>query len=228
MVGPMSDFVEIPRDFLAAIATDHERIPTLYFSGNPAIRRVFWQRLRRVFELARRHGAPHRRVLDFGGGGGVLLPTLSGLFERVASIDLVTTEAARVVAHYGLGNVTLIQGDALAADLDEAPFDAIVAADVLEHFRDLDAPVSCLARWLCTDGVLITSLPTENALYAALRLACGVEKPEDHYHTAHDVERYLLARGFVAVRRTHVPFRFAPLYRVTAWRGPRIAAAATR
>lgn len=224
----MGGFVEIPRDFLAAIATDNERIPTLYYSGNRATQRVFWQRLRRVFALALRYGAPHRRVLDFGGGGGVLLPSLSGIFERVVSIDLVTLEAAQVVAHFGLENVDLVQGDVLGSQLDEAPFDTIVAADVLEHFRELDSPVSCLERWLRDDGVLITSLPTENLLYVGLRLAFGVEKPEDHYHTAYEVEALLESRGFEPVHRTHVPSRFAPLYLVTAWRKQRPRAGAPR
>ncbi len=224
----MSGFVEIPRDFLAAIATDNERIPTLYYSGNRITRHVFWERLRCVFDLARRYCAPHRRVLDFGGGGGVLLPSLSGLFERVVSIDLVTAEAAEVVTHFGLENVELVQGDVLGSHLDEAPFDAIVAADVLEHFRELDAPVSCLGRWLRDDGVLITSLPTENLLYVGLRLAFGVEKPEDHYHTAYEVEAHLESHGFEAVRRTHVPSRLAPLYLVTAWRKRRAGSGTAR
>ena len=35
-------------------------------------------------------------------------------------------------------NVTLVREDVTKARLERAPFDAIVAADVLEHFADLD------------------------------------------------------------------------------------------
>ena len=42
----MAAFVEIPASFLASIATDNERIPTLYFSAGSVTRHFFWQRLR--------------------------------------------------------------------------------------------------------------------------------------------------------------------------------------
>lgn len=215
----MRGFVEIPAGFLASIASDSERIPTLYYTGNAPIRRVFWQRLRVLHRLAGRH-ARRRSCLDFGGGGGVFLPSLAGLFERVVSIDLETAEAERVVERYGLGNVRLVRADVTRAELDEAPFDAIIAADVLEHFRDLEPPVAALHRWLRDDGVLLTSLPTENWVYVLLRRLFDVEKPPDHFHTAAEVERSLSARGFRRIARRFVPLGLpiAPLYLVSAWR----------
>jgi predicted TPR repeat methyltransferase len=215
----MAGFVEIPAEFLASIATDSERIPTLYYTGNAPSRRVFWQRLRSLHGLARRHGR-HTSCLDFGGGGGVFLPSLAGLFDRVVSIDLETAEAQRVVERYALRNVRLVRADATTAELDEAPFDVIVAADVLEHFRDLTPPVAALRRWLRDDGVLLTSLPSENWVYVLLRRLFDVEKPPDHHHTGAEVERFLADHGFRRVRRRFVPLGLpvAPLYLVSAWR----------
>jgi SAM-dependent methyltransferase len=212
-------FVEIPAEFLASIATDSERIPTLYYTGNAPSRRIFWQRLRVLHRLAALH-ARKRSCLDFGGGGGVFLPSLAGLFERVVSIDLETAEAERVVERYGLRNVRLLRADVTRAELDEGPFDAIIAADVLEHFRDLEAPVAALRRWLRDDGVLLTSLPTENWVYVLLRRLFDVEKPPDHFHTGAEVERLLAERGFRRVARRFVPLGLplAPLYLVSAWR----------
>lgn len=213
-------FVEIPRDFLARIATDSERIPRLYYSRYGPVRGFFWMRLRLVFRLMRRLSPRARNCLDFGGGGGVFLPTLCRAFEQVVCIDLETVEARQVRRAFGLDNLRLAQGDIGAADLPEAPFDAIVAADVLEHFRDLAVPVAALKRWIARDGTLYTSLPTENGLYVALRRVFGVTKPEDHYHTGAQVESFLERSGFARIARLHVPLYWdvLPLFLVSAWK----------
>lgn len=217
---PTPPFVEIPGTFLRSIATDNERIPQLYFCGNALSSRIFWQRLRWIHALVLRHAEPRRSCLDFGAGGGVFLPSLARLFERVTSIDLETSEAARVVEHYGLANVCLVRGDVTTTELSEAPFDAIVAADVLEHFRDLEVPVAALRRWLAERGTLFTSLPSESGLYDRLRRLYGVPRPADHYHTGFEVEAFLERAGFRRLVRWCVPLvaRIAPLYLVSAWR----------
>jgi protein-L-isoaspartate O-methyltransferase len=216
---PAPAFVEIPGEFLRSIATDNERIPQLYFCGNTLSSKIFWMRLRWIHDLLLRHAPVRRSVLDFGGGGGVFLPSLARLFERVVSIDLETREAERVVERYGLTNVKLVRADVATAELAEAPFDAIVAADVLEHFRDLPVPVAALRRWLGEGGRLFTSLPTESGLYDRLRRWYGVTRPADHYHTGWEVEAFLQKSGFRRLARRCVPLvvRIAPLYLVSAW-----------
>jgi predicted TPR repeat methyltransferase len=213
-------FVEIPGEFLRAIATESERIPQLYYCGNTLSSRIFWQRLRSLHALLRRRAPRRRSVLDFGGGGGVFLPSLAGLFERVTSIDLETREAEQVVERYALSNVRLVRADVATAELAEAPFDAIVAADVLEHFQDLSLAVGPLRRWLADDGLLATSLPTESGLYDWLRRLYGVPRPPDHYHKGAEVEAFLQEHGFRRVARRFVPLgvRLAPLYLVSGWR----------
>lgn len=213
-------FVELPREFLARIATDSERIPRLYYSRYGSVRGFFWMRLRLVFRLMRRLSPGAKRCLDFGGGGGVFLPTLCPAFERVVCIDLETVEARAVQCAFGLDNLRLVQGDIGTTELPEAPFDAIVAADVLEHFADLSVPVAALARWIAHDGVLYTSLPTETGLYVALRRVFGITKPEDHYHTGAEVESFLERSGFSRIARLYVPLYWGvlPLFLVSAWR----------
>jgi SAM-dependent methyltransferase len=215
----VSSFVQIPDDFLESIATESERIPRLYYCGNVFSTLVFWQRLRWIHRLALRHARREGTVLDFGGGGGVFLPTLAGTFARVVSIDLEIAEAEKVVARYELENVRLVRGDATRVELPEAPFDAIVAADVLEHFPDLGPAAATLRRWLAPDGRLFTSLPTENGVYALLRRIYGIEKPPDHYHTGYEVEAFLERHGFRRLRRWYVPLRVrvAPLFLVSMW-----------
>lgn len=212
-------FVEIPREFLAGIATDSDRIPTLYYSRYWPVRRFFWMRLKLIYSLMRRAGGGGGCCLDFGGGGGVFLPTLSGYFKKVVCIDLENDEAHKVVAQYQLSNVQLVREDIASANLADAPFDAIVAADVLEHFQDLSFPVNALRKWLSQGGILYTSLPSENYIYVFLRKVFGITKPWDHYHTAGEVESYLAQHGFKQIRKTFVPFYWGilPLFHVSAW-----------
>lgn len=216
----MSRFVKLEDAFLATIATDSDAIPTLYFEGNPLTRGIFWLRLKWLYKLARLHADPTSTCLDFGCGGGVFLPSLAGHFPRVVAADLETTEASRVVERYSLDNVELVRADLLRDSLPHAPFGAVFAADVLEHFQDLSLPTNALHKWLKDDGFLFTSLPTESWLYRLLRLVCGIVKPEDHYHSGYEVERYLASHGFQRVRRWYVPARvpILPLFLVSAWR----------
>lgn len=219
----MPDFIKIPREFLAEIATGSERIPSLYYHKHWLVREFFWLRLRFVYRHLHNHADKRGTCLDFGGGSGVFLPTLAGLFDKVVCIDLETTEAEKVVKQYNLGNVVLVQRDIREAGFREEEFDVIVAADVLEHFRDLRPAVAALHRWLKTDGYLFTSLPTENFFYRWLRRVFKVNKPEDHYHAGDEVETYLEDNCFESVGRTYSPliFNLLPLFIISAWRKKR-------
>lgn len=204
---------------LESIAVGNDQIPTLYYSGNVVSGRIFWARLRWIHRLIRRLTDPKGVCLDFGAGGGVFLPTLATCFESVVGIDLHTAEAEQVIEHYRLDNVSLHRGDMNEARLESAPFHAIVAADVLEHFEDLEPPVRRLREWLAADGVLFTSLPSETGFYDWLRRLYGLTKPADHFHTGWEVEAYLEGHGFKRRSRWLVPFGlpFVALYLVSAW-----------
>lgn len=211
-------FIKIPYAFINAVAGDDDRM-RLYITGNVVMRWFFWLRLRAIYWAIRRFGKAAGTCLDFGGGSGVLLPTLANYFHGVTCVDMDNIEAAAVVDKYALSNVSLVTGDIAEVRLDGAPFAAIVAADVLEHFPDLDAPVAALRKWLADDGLLFTSLPTENFVYKFLRVVFGVTAPEDHYHTGYAVEAFLQRNGFSRRHRWFVPlfFRLFPLFIISVW-----------
>lgn len=212
-------FIPVDPAFLRRIASGSSDTPSLYHHPNPILRRSFWTRLRAINAMMDRIDAGTGRCLDFGGGGGVFLPTLSGRFREVVCIDRDTRDAHRVVAEHRLTNVRLDETDILTTEYQK-PFDVVVAADVLEHFPELDAPVERITAWLAPNGHLFTSLPTESGLYALARQAFGVTKPVDHYHTADEVEAFLESRGFRPRRRTHRPLpgpRFTAMFSITAW-----------
>ena len=158
--------------------------------------------------------------MDFGGGGGVFLPTLSQEFQHVYFLDLEDREVRQVIAQYQLPNIEVIKQDVKQVQLASQQFDAIIAADVLEHFQELSPPVEALKSWLKPNGVLITSLPTENWIYQGLRSLFNMEKPIDHYHTGYEVETYLRATGFTPIRRQFVPLvtNLFPLFLITVWK----------
>lgn len=214
------NFVQVESEFLASIATDSDRIPTLYYSEYSLVRKFFWMRLRLIYRLMKKLSKGSRKCLDFGGGGGVFLPTLSNMFEQVTCVDLEDEEAQKTVGQYNLENVQLVRGNVSNVELKNAPFDVIVAADVLEHFKDLSVAVDAIISWLAKDGVFYTSLPTENWIYVFLRKVFRVEKPWDHYHTAQEVEEYLQQRGFDKIKGVCVPLYIPifPLFRISAWK----------
>jgi len=213
-------FYEIDATFLSTVATDSDRIPTLYYSNNIAIKKFFWMRLKLINLLMSRYSNTYSNCLDFGGGGGVFLPTLSKNIGQVVCIDLENSEADKIIQEYVLENVTLVQGDVSDTILEDAPFKNIIAADVLEHFQDISIAVDAIIKWLDDDGVFYTSLPTENWIYVLLRKIFHIQKPWDHYHTAKEVEDYLVTRGFKKIKGIYVPFyiRIFPLFRISAWR----------
>jgi SAM-dependent methyltransferase len=216
----MSRFVKIPPAEFRALAVRPAEEVEFYGYDNVFLREVFWRRLVVMDRLVCRHARRRETCLDLGSGSGVYLPTLAGRFARVVAADRNTADAARMVSARGLGNVALVERDVFAAPFASGEFDAIVAADVLEHFPDTAPIARRLLDWLSADGVLVTSLPTENWIYVLLRKVFGVTKPEDHYFSGRQVEDALAAAGFEPLERRFVPFGIplTCLFLVTAWR----------
>jgi predicted TPR repeat methyltransferase len=210
-------FIHIPIETLKQVYRNHSKT-TLYFSRNPIVRRLFWKRLKTLYGFIERAGHAKTRAVDFGGGNGVFLPSLAQLFDHVTCIDLDTKRAAQMAEVFQLQNVTLLSGDLNTPLSFEGPVDAIVAADVLEHFKELTPPVSSITRWLKNGGFLYTSLPTENYFYTVLRKILRVTKPADHYHSGFEVEQFLSRHGFRLVKRRYLPFRLFPLFLISAWK----------
>ncbi len=84
----------------------------------------------------------------------------------------------------------------------------------------LELPLARIHRWLKPDGVLFTSLPTDNAWYRGLRILFNKAPSEDHYHTAAQVEAILRRAGFCKVAGLYHPLilPIVPLFRISAWR----------
>jgi 2-polyprenyl-3-methyl-5-hydroxy-6-metoxy-1,4-benzoquinol methylase len=191
----------------------------VYCADNALLREFFWARLWMLTLLIRRFSGAQGRCLDFGGGSGIFMPSLASGFRNVDLIDLNTTQAEQLREAYELGNVRITRANIGQFDFGSGAFNAIVAADVLEHFQDLSFPVERIRHWLDAKGILYTSLPSENLAYRLLRRVFGKQKPHDHYHAAWQVERFLTENGFRKVFGIYHPLFLPlfPLFRISAW-----------
>jgi 2-polyprenyl-3-methyl-5-hydroxy-6-metoxy-1,4-benzoquinol methylase len=192
----------------------------VYCSPNFLLREFFWARLWLLTVLIRRFSREAcRDCLDFGGGSGIFMVSLATGFDRVHLIDLNTEQAEQLKRELEIDNVAITAADIGAFEFEAGIFDAIVAADVLEHFQDLDLPIKKIHGWLGAKGYLYTSLPSENLFYRLLRVVFRKQKPEDHYHTAREVEAYLGASGFRKIFGLYHPLivPILPLFRISVW-----------
>jgi 2-polyprenyl-3-methyl-5-hydroxy-6-metoxy-1,4-benzoquinol methylase len=192
--------------------TDEEPFEMPLFSSNPLKRFVVERKYNAICKSLA--GNPKRRtVLDFGPGFGALLPTLSSLYEHVTAIEAFDdqlTVARDLVAYFGLRNAELcrVEVGSEFASLESNSFDAIVAADVLEHLRNWKGSVLEIKRVLAPGGLLIVSLPMEHIIY---RLFARKEVEHDAirghlYHSMkgeRELERYILGE-FALVRRISI------------------------
>ncbi|MGB5694891.1 MAG: class I SAM-dependent methyltransferase [Polyangiales bacterium] len=148
-----------------------------------------------------------KRVLDFGCGGGFLIPALSRVADEVYGVDFspksveLTNERSTHIENF---KGAYAPHEAVEMGLE---FDGILAVEVIEHLPDqqLESTVSLIKQLLEPGGVIVFTTPNEEDL-AASRLYC----PEcDHvFHrwqhvrswNTRSLAEFLRARGFVEAR----------------------------
>ncbi len=101
-------------------------------------------------------------LLDLGCGGGLMAPHASSY--RHVGID-VSASALSAAAEHG---VLVVRGDAARLPMADGTANVVVAGEVLEHVRDLDAVVAEVSRVLRPGGTVV--IDTINATRSA-RLA---------------------------------------------------------
>ncbi len=186
----------------------HDDTPRVYTDRSVFVRELFWRRLDALLKLSK---PPAReRVMDFGGGNGILTPTLSRRYGEAVCVDLRTEMAAEVAQRERLTNVTMRQGDLASFALPGDSFDTILAADVLEHIVDLRPLIEEFRRLLKPGGELLISVPSENRFYELGRRVFRYTKPDDHYHESAYVDETI--RGQLRpARRRYFPVNVSTL-----------------
>lgn len=129
-------------------------------------RRHWWWRVRehilldRIRELLG-HKAPHARILDIGCGAGLFFDALEQ-FGRVEGIE----SDATAVAQSGRWR-SRIHAGGLDTFAPGAPFDIILALDVVEHVRNPDVMLRQAARFLAGDGRILITTPAFDWLWTS-------------------------------------------------------------
>lgn len=157
-----------------------------------------------------------RSVLELGPGPGSMTRILQARGCRVTAVEYAP-ELARYAEPYC---ERLIMADLETLDfadaLGQARFDAIVAADVLEHLRDPWACLRQLREFIAPEGVLVVSIP--NVAHGAViaQLLSGrfpyteqglLDRTHLRFFSRHDVDDLLLSCGFLPTvwERNRVP-----------------------
>jgi SAM-dependent methyltransferase len=113
--------------------------------------------------------APGDRVLDLGCGGGRRAFELRRRGAQVVAFDHDAEELAQVATMFlamslageapaGAG-AGVVQGDVLALPFPDASFDAVIAAEVLEHIPDDEAAMAEIARIVRPGGRVAVTVP---------------------------------------------------------------------
>jgi len=114
---------------------------------------------------------PPGRVLDLGCADGSLASDMRRMGHHVTGVDAhASPEVKARVNHFVQGNLDEgIPNEVMEA----APFDVVVAADVLEHVREPERVLSAIHDRLVPDGRLLVSVPNFGHWYPRTRVAAG-------------------------------------------------------
>lgn len=184
-----------------------------YSNANPFIRFLFWQRIRVVMRLV--GDCERGAALDFGCGGGAMLPFLARRARRVLGLDVDLAPHRLMSRHIPLEQHVSVESvlERPLEQFESGSFDLILALDVLEHVSDLTGTVSHLVRLLRPGGQLIVSGPTENLVYRIGRRFAGPEYSGDyHVRDIHDIRATL--ENVAEVRTAATLFYPVPLFKI--------------
>lgn len=149
-----------------------------YSHSNPLARWLFWSRVKKARQFAARL-PKMRRCLDFGCGGGVMLPLLAQYSRRVVGYDIDLRPFRLLEPHFPMPPQVEVTDD--WESVENHGWDLIVALDVLEHVEHLDQTLEEMSQMLVPCGKLLVSGPTENGIYRLGRRLAGREFT-GHYH----------------------------------------------
>lgn len=156
------------------------------------------------------------RVLELGPGPGTMTRILQERGCAVTAIE-VDPELARLAEPYCERLILADLEDLdLAEALGEVGFDAVIAADVLEHLRD---PWACLRQirpFIAPGGFVVVSIPNVGHGAVIAQLLQGrfpyteqglLDRTHLRFFSRHDVDDLLLSTGFLPTlwERNRVP-----------------------
>ena len=163
---------------------------------------------------------PEARVLDVGGGTGLLARAVAPYVRDVTVVDVtpeMLAEGKRACAAAGIPNVTFLVGEAYHPPVPDNTFALVVCRSVLHHLENPEAAVHEMSR-ACRPGGrvgLIDMVASDDPKRATAHN--DVERLRDPSHvralTRPEIERLLAQSGLTHVKT--VAFAVEPV--VTRW-----------
>lgn len=154
-----------------------------YAHTNPLIDWLFWERIKVSLGQALDHNG-RKKVLDFGGGSGLLSYLLANKGYDVICNDVDFRPLNLIKKKIDFpDNIEFLEGDILGKSIEKNSIDIIYALDVLEHIDNLDPYIEYFENILSPNGIVIVSGPTENFFYKIGRKIAG-KRFEGDYHVS--------------------------------------------
>ena len=209
-------FIQTARRILAEDQSEFlfEAAFPAYCNKNPLIRYLFWQRVEKILVFLLKQ-QKLKSVFDFGCGGGVLLPFLSRISERVTAFDKDLRPLEKIRSRVAFpNNVSIWDGqDFSLAEVKPSSFDIVLALDVLEHVEDLQTTLVDLVKLLGEEGEILISGPTENFAYQLGRKLAGPDY-SGHYHVRNIYEIKEVLETMAEVTTLSTLYYPAPLFKI--------------
>lgn len=168
---------------------------------------------------------PRHRVLDMGCGGGRHAFALYRRGADVVALDMDPAELADVAAMFGAmaaegqvpagATASALRGTAYALPFDDASFDRVIAAEVLEHLPDDRRAMAELFRVLRPGGLLAVTVPRwgpELVCWALSSAYHEVDGGHVRIYRGRELRRRLERCGFEAVGSHHTHGLHAPYW----------------
>jgi SAM-dependent methyltransferase len=152
-----------------------------------------------LLERARPYLGP--RVLDVGAGIGTFTVELARLAESVVALEPDPEEAEVLRSRFADDErVSVLQCTAAELPADEAPFDAAICFNVLEHVRDDVEALRAVHGRVRPGGHLLLLVPAHPALYGE------IDRAVDHVrrYDGSALRRAVDGAGFELVELRHV------------------------
>jgi len=155
-------------------------------------------------------GADHR-VLEVGSSWGHMTFLLAARFREVVAIDLSPESvdlARRRARHYGVGNVTFLEGDAEKLDFEGGSFDGVFSFSTLRFCPHPAAAAAEMFRVLAPGGRAVVDGPNRNCpWYVSIKRAAGIDPHiHDRLYARAELEQLLRTAGFRDIVSKHILF----------------------
>jgi len=179
---------------------DDDPLPFYY---KPIIGSIYRDRIQGGLDLLM---PPYGKVLEFGYGSGILLPSLARLSGDLHGVDLNSDPDSTQMCLRSVGiSAHLQRGDLLSMSYPEKSFDLIVAFSVFEHIADPRPILGEMCRILSDSGSLLIGMPRVDRAMERIFSIIGFSGIEKHHVTTYRQVINASRERFSLVRMTSLP-----------------------